>query len=189
MILYIHGFASGSKSNKVTLLKQRFEEVTAFDLSPEPNKAIKQLESFIEQHNRKKDEITLVGSSLGGFYALYLSAKYQMKAVLVNPSIKPWQTLASYADKEIQNYSTKQMFIFKSEYLQQLKELQVLNIDTSKILLLLQTGDETLDYREAMEFLTASKIIVESGGSHQFENFENYFKMIEQFTNASKSVG
>jgi len=188
MILYIHGFASSAKSNKVTMLKQRFEKVIALDLSPEPDKAINQLQSFIEKHNRTKDEITLVGSSLGGYYAMYLSTKYQMKAVLINPAINPWKTLANYADKDVENYSTNQYFTFKNKYLQELQELKTSHIDNSKILLLLKSGDETLDYREAIDFLPNAKIVMESGGSHQFENFDNYFEMIQKFIDSNKTI-
>jgi predicted esterase YcpF (UPF0227 family) len=38
-------------------------------------------------------DINLVGSSLGGFYSLYLSNKYNLKAILINPSITPHRTL------------------------------------------------------------------------------------------------
>ena len=180
MILYIHGFASSSQSKKVALLKQRFEKVAALDLNPEPNKAIKQLQDFIK-HIEKKEQIILVGSSLGGFYAMRLSEVYGLKAVLINPAIKPWKTLEKYADKEVENYSTKEHFTFHSKYLQQLKELQAYGIDASKILLLLQTDDDVLDHQEAVEFLPNAKTIIASGGSHQFDNFEDYFDMIKRF--------
>lgn len=179
MILYIHGFASSSKSNKVNMLREKFENVEAFDLSPEPNKAILKLEEYIEQNNTEK--ITLIGSSLGGYYAMYLSAKYDLNVILINPSTQPWKTLERYKNKEVINYSTNKTFNFKSEYLQQLKELKIINIKQSKVLLLLQTGDETLDYKEAMKYLPEAKTILESGGSHQFDDFDNYFEMINKF--------
>ena len=180
MILYIHGFASSSKSNKVTLLKKRFNNTYSIDLDISPKIAIKQLEKFIKK-NIKKDNITLIGSSLGGFYALYLSHKYNLKAILVNPSIYPYKTLKIYKNQKVKNYSTGKVFKFKKKYLNELKDYRVKNIDNSKILLLLQMGDETLDYREALRFLPNSKYIIESGGNHQFNDFENYFDMIERF--------
>jgi len=180
MILYIHGFASSSKSNKVTLLKNKFNDIVALDLSTEPNRAIKQLEKFIEKYYTQTN-ITLMGSSLGGFYAMYLSKKYSLKAILINPAINPDITLVQYKDKKVKNYLKDEFFYFKSHYLDQLKGLRVSEFDSSKVLLLLQTGDEVLDYKAALDFLPESKSIIESSGSHQFENFENYFEIIENF--------
>jgi hypothetical protein len=76
IIVYIHGFASSSQSKKVQALKERFgSAIISFDLHHEPKKAIEQLEKFI-QSKIKNCNITLIGSSLGGFYSLYLSGKY-----------------------------------------------------------------------------------------------------------------
>jgi len=180
MLLYIHGFASSAKSNKVTLLKKAFAQVRSFDLSPEPFKAIRQLEDFITKQKRPRS-ITLVGSSLGGYYAMYLSAKYSLKAILINPSIYPYKTLERYKNQKVQYYSREGIFYFKESYLQQLKELKRDDIDNSKILLLLQTSDEVLDYKEALDALPHAKYYIESGGSHQFDNFENYFEIINAF--------
>lgn len=40
--------------------------------------------------------ITLIGSSLGGFYSIYLAQKYNLKAILINPSIESHKTLKTY---------------------------------------------------------------------------------------------
>ena len=184
MILYIHGFASSSLSNKVKLLRERFGEVVAFDLSVAPRRAVKKLEAFIEEQYDKTN-ITLIGSSLGGFYAIYISQKYDLKAVLINPSINPDKTLAQYKDQKVKNYSKNDVFIFRAHYLKQLEELKIATVDSSKYLLLLQTGDETLDYKEALAFLPDAKSIVVSGGTHQFEDFQNYFEIIDTFHNGT----
>jgi len=180
MILYIHDFASSLHSKKATLLRAQFDDVIAFDLSVEPRRAIEKLEAFIVQEHRRTN-ITLIGSSLGGFYAMYLAEKYDLKAVLINPSIHPELTLAQYADKEVKNYSNNQTFMFKLSYLEQLKTLKTISADNSKFLLLLQTGDETLDYKEALNFLPQAKSVVTSGGTNQFEDFQDYFDIIKNF--------
>ena len=180
MILYIHGFASSSHSNKVTLLKKSFQDVVAFDLSYVPELAMKQLEEFIELH--KEENITLVGSSLGGFYAIYLANKYNLKVVLINPAIHPEKALTQCVDKSIKNYSTNENFYFKAEYIEQLKKLKTIAFNSSNTLLLLQTGDDVIDYTEAIAFLPQAKSVIESGGSHQFDKFENYFAMIRDFS-------
>ena len=179
MILYIHGFASSSKSKKVTLLHNSFKDVVAINLSYEPDLAVKKLEEFMEEHRKKN--ITLIGSSLGGFYSIYLADKYDLKSVLINPSIHPEKTLKRYVGQEIQSYSTNESFFFKKEYIEQLKKYKTITYQGKNSLLLLQKGDKTLDYTEALSFLPEAKSVVESGGSHQFDDFDNYFLMIKKF--------
>ncbi len=186
MIIYIHGFASSSNSNKVKLLSNSFEKVKSIDLSHRPSKAIQQLITLIEQQKNKR-KILLVGSSLGGFYALYLSKMFDLSTVLVNPSMKPYETLKHHVGTEVINYSTGKSFLFKRNYLDELKEYEVNISDQNKLLLLLQTGDKTLDYKEALSMLSSAKTIVESGGTHQFDMFQNYFGHIRNFY--SEQVG
>ena len=92
-ILYLHGFSSCGKGNKSLALQAYFgaENVIAVDLPPSPIDAINTIEEILGASHFD----LLIGSSLGGFYATYLAEKYQMKAVLVNPSTQPWETLAS----------------------------------------------------------------------------------------------
>ena len=45
----------------------------------------------------------------------------------------------------------------------------------------LQTGDETLDYREAVERFQGSKVDVEQGGDHGFQNYEKHLPDIIEF--------
>ena len=183
MLIYIHGFASSANSNKVRLLKKRFPNMIAFDLNVSPKEAISQLDFFISKH-LDKENITLIGSSLGGFYAMYFSQKYALKVILINPSIYPEKTLVCYKDKQVTNYSKEnETFIFKAEYIEELKIFKTVNVDHSKVLLLLQKGDQTIDYKEALGFLPNAMSVVESAGTHQFENIEHYFDKIDFFQN------
>ncbi len=111
MILYIHGFASSSKATKANLLRKSFNNVESIDLNPKPTIAITQLSDFIQKQKDKK--ILLIGSSLGGYYSLYLSKKFNLNVVLVNPSLNPSKSLIRYADCEVFNYQTDKPFLFK----------------------------------------------------------------------------
>jgi hypothetical protein len=48
-------------------------------------------------------------------------------------------------------------------------------------LLLTQTGDETLDFREGTAHFHASPAIIEYGGDHAFQNAERHFPFMLQF--------
>ena len=94
MIIYIHGFGSSGHGGKASLFREYFEdEVIAPSLSYVPNLAIDTLEQLIEMLLEKGETVGLVGSSLGGYYSIYLANKYDLKAVLINPAIYPYKTL------------------------------------------------------------------------------------------------
>ena len=176
-ILYLHGFASCGEGNKSSELKKYFaeENILSPDLSPSPFDTIEMIEELL-----KSESIGLIiGSSLGGFYATYFAEKYQMKAVLLNPSTQPWETLAAYVGWQ-QRFCDEEVFEFKSVYLEQLKTLQVMP-EKGKYLLLLQSEDEVLDYNKAQSLYNKHKVIVEYGGNHRFENIHDYMSMIENF--------
>ena len=176
-ILYVHGFASCGNGNKSSLLKSHFgvESVIAPDLPPSPIDAIDLIEGILET----TPVDLMVGSSLGGYYATYLAEKYHMKAILINPSTQPWETLAAYTGWQ-KRFCDEDVFDFKPVYLEQLKLLQTAPIK-GRYLLLLQSEDEVLDYTKAQSLYNKHKVIVEYGGNHRFENLDEYISMIEKF--------
>lgn len=183
MILYIHGFGSSGHGGKATLFREYFEEeVLAPSLSYVPNLAIDTLEQIIELLLQKGENVGLVGSSLGGYYSIYLACKYDLKAVLINPAIYPYKTLDKIGMAI--NYYDGTSFEVTSEHINQLKFLEVNDIENQEnFLTLLQTDDEVLDFNEAAEKLSNSELIIEEGGNHSFENIESYFRKIGNFLN------
>jgi predicted esterase YcpF (UPF0227 family) len=180
MIFYIHGFGSSGCSKKAEILKSYFKaRVFSPSLSHIPELAIDTLEQMVMQLGAYHD-ITLVGSSLGGYYATYLSHKYALKAILVNPSVYPYQTLASHVGLN-HSYHDSSDYGFIQAHIDSLKRYEVKEIDARKFLVLLQRGDEVLDYREAKEKYHDSKLIIEDGGNHSFDGFERYLPKIEKF--------
>jgi len=180
MLIYIHGFASSSNSKKCQELKAFYDdEIISMDLSCEPLKAIKELKVLIKKY--ENEDLILLGSSLGGYYALHLLQTFDLPVVLVNPSMQPFQTLARFANKDVANYSKDQSCFFKAEYVEQLKAMDITIKDQSKVLLLLQTGDENLDYKVALWMLPEAKSIVQEGGNHAFEDFKDVFGEIRSF--------
>lgn len=181
MILYIHGFGSSGHGGKASLFREYFEEeVIAPSLSYVPNLAIDTLEQLIETLLELDEEVGLVGSSLGGYYAIYLANKYDLKAVLINPAIYPYKTLDKIGNA--MNYYDGSSFEVTKEHMQSLKSLEVENIENQEnFLVLLQTNDEVLDYNDAVEKLPNSDLVIEEGGNHSFENIESYFRKIGSF--------
>jgi len=179
MILYLHGFASCGDSNKSQLLKSYFgeDQVLSPDLPTAPAEAISFIKKLIIEH-----EVSLIiGSSLGGYYASYFAELLRMKAVLINPSTEPFITLASFVGTN-HYWCNGEAFEFTREDLKALFEFAIAKpVDPKRYLLLLQTGDELLDYKKAAEKYAGAKIIIEEGGNHRFENLKKYLKVIKEF--------
>jgi uncharacterized protein len=181
MIVYIHGFGSSGVGGKATLFKEHFKNnIILPSLSYVPNLAIQTLEQLIEILQQKGEKVGLVGSSLGGFYSMYLAQKYHLKAVLINPAITPYKTLdkIGYAT----NYYDLSSFEVTRNHLEFLKHLEVKRFDNEKnFMLLLQKGDELLNYEEAVKKMPEAILKIEEGGNHSFVEIERYFETIEKF--------
>ncbi len=184
MLFYIHGFGSSGFSKKAMLLKEHFGEKEVFSpsLSHIPDLAIDTLQQMIEGLQPYHD-ITLIGSSLGGYYSHYLADKYDLKAILINPAIYPYNTLAKNIGLN-HSYHDESDYGFIQGHIDALKAYEVKVFDASKFLVLLQTGDEVLDYQEAKEKYHDSQLYIEEGGNHSFENFSNQMGLIEKFSQA-----
>ena len=88
-LLYLHGFNSSPDSTKAIIFQSFVKKKNSVgllvpSLPISPKETILFLEEIIEEN---KKEISLIGSSLGGFYAAYLAEKYGLKSVLINPVV------------------------------------------------------------------------------------------------------
>ena len=183
LLLYIHGFNSSSQSNKATQIRSWLNqnhpdiEVRVPDLPYCPDRAVAILRGLIEHC----DDVGVVGSSLGGFYANYLSEQYGLRAVMVNPAVRPHELLTDYLGVQTNPY-TNETYVLDETHIRALKAIFVATMQVpSNRLVLLQTGDETLDYSEAEKYYSKSRLIVEKGGDHSFINFERHFSSIVEF--------
>lgn len=180
MTIYIHGFGGSGCGVKAELFRTYFKSINqpfiAPSLSYVPHLAIKTLEEMIESYG---GNVNLVGSSLGGFYAIYLAQKYGLKVVLINPSVNPDETLKKVLGMA-PNFYDNSSFEWNAAHLEMLKEYRVEVIRQENFFVLLQKGDEILDYREAAERLPHAKFSIEEGGSHSFKSINKYFNDIKR---------
>ena len=184
MIIYIHGFASSGFGSKAEKFKEYFDEgIITISLPTFHNLASNTLEQLIDAFVSIDEEVQLIGSSLGGFYALYLANKYDLKAVLINPAVNPAGTLDRYEGVDfVTNFYDSSRFEFNSSHIKSLKNYEVDFIKTPEnFITLLQEDDEVLDFNEAAEKLEDTELIIEEGGSHSFEDIERYFRKISTF--------
>ena len=185
-ILYLHGFNSSSQSHKAGLLYEYMkrsgldEYIEIPDIPPVPADAIALLQRCAETIQANY-ELSVAGSSLGGFYATWLAENYDCPAVLINPAVKPHELLVTYLG-ENRNHYTGESWVLDSMHIDQFRDLYIEQITRpERYLLMVQAGDETLDYREALAKYDGCPGIIEQGGSHAFDGFERHLDQILSF--------
>lgn len=185
MFVYLHGFNSSPQSFKARALAQRLAErgrardFVAPALSHWPHEAIATVEAEIVRHEART--VTLIGSSLGGHYAIWLAERYGLRAVLVNPAMRPADLLAAALGPQRNLYSGAQ-YELTPAHLDQLRAIDVEAITRpERYLLVVATADEVLDSRVAMARFSGARQIVHAGGDHGFAEFSRYLDAVIDF--------
>lgn len=188
LLIYVHGFNSSPGSHKASVMMQYCAEhrpdirLIIPQLPHFPAQAAGQLAQLIETY-RDDYQIGLAGSSLGGYFCTWLHATYGLPAVLINPAVKPYELLVDYLGVQTNPY-THESYTLHSSHIEELKAIDVDTLSCpDDIWVLLQTGDETLDYRQAVEKYQQAHLSIEPGGDHSFIDFERYPERIIQFLN------
>lgn len=183
MILYLHGFTSGPQSHKAQALGARMRERSLAEkfLSPQlpaaPRDAVALATNLIRRHG----VTTVVGSSLGGYYATYLAETFDLKGVLVNPAVVAHLSLQKYIGPQQWLY-TGEFFEFTREHIEELREIEVpVLAKPQRFWLLAEEGDETLDYRHAVSRYAGARQTVLPGGDHSFTRWNDYLDPIIAF--------
>jgi predicted esterase YcpF (UPF0227 family) len=149
-----------------------------------PNAAVATVESAIARCSAPP---TLVGSSLGGFYATRLAEKHGLKAVLVNPAVVAQLSLAEFVGPQTNLY-TGETFDFLPRHVAELAALEVATpTRLQRYWLLVETGDELLDYRHAVTKYAGARQTVIEGGDHGFQHFGDYLDAILDFAGLIQS--
>ena len=184
MIVYLHGFNSSPFSGKAIQLGdylaqlERGDEYYCPALSNSPQEAVAQVEARLQNMTAP---VTVIGSSLGGFYATYLAEKHGWKAVLVNPAVHVHALLRKALGPQT-NWHTGEQWVLTEDHLTELAAMDVARITRpERYLLMVQTGDEVLDYRDAVSYYAGARHIVEPGGDHGFIEFERHLSTILDF--------
>ena len=188
MIIYIHGFGGSGQGRKASLLREILTPYgyIAPSLSTVPELAISTLCELIESY-QKYEPVHLIGSSLGGYYSIYLAEKYKIPAVLINPAVKSYETLERVLGNP-QNFYDLSTYEWRQSHLQMLRSFEVSEPDPDLYFLLVQKGDELLDYHDALNKLPNAKKEVEDGGDHGFIGIERYVGHILDFFSISRKL-
>ena len=97
MMMYVHGFMSGSNGAKQRQLQKHFKgrfRVVAPELDADPDKSLEILNRIIEDENPE----IIVGTSLGGWMTVMCDSK-DAQLVIVNPATDPYKTLSQWLNE------------------------------------------------------------------------------------------
>ena len=189
-LLYLHGFRSSSRSAKAQLLVRRVAALSDAarprlhvpDLEVDPAAAIAGVAAWIAREvGSPADDLTLVGSSLGGYYATHLAERCGARAVLINPAVRPYDDLRRYAGPQV-NLNSGETFEVTEAHFAALAALKVARITRpQRYFLLVRTGDEVLDWREAVAFYGGAAQYVLGGGDHGWVDFDDEVPAVLRF--------
>ena len=180
-VIYLHGFRSSPRSIKARQFVRAIGALPAAirprlhvpELPPDPSEAVASVAAWIERElgPDAAATLTLVGSSLGAFYATHLAERFGARAALINPAVRPYEELqaGSYV-----NMYTGEAFEFAAAHLATLRALAVARITSpERYFLLVRTGDEVLNWRVAVAYYAGARQYVLGGGDHGWIEFDS----------------
>ena len=195
LIILLHGFNSsvGSKSREIVEFlaehhfADQFELITP-KLDPDPRVAVDYIDNLIGSNDRRV--VHLIGTSLGGFYALYFKAKFNEKFLIVhsiNPSWTPSISLTPFVNQSLENFKTKESWIFQEIYLLKLEEYEryvqanIKSESCQNLYLHISDADEVLKFDIMLNFLDKHKIKYVKkayNSDHRFRNIKEVMELV-----------
>jgi uncharacterized protein len=185
-LLYLHGFRSSPKSTKARMVAAhvaaRHPEITWWcpQLPPSPHAAMKMVMEGIAAWPR--ENMGVVGSSLGGFYATYVAQACDCRAVLLNPAVDPARDLGKYIGEQTAWHDPEERFYFEPRYVDELRQLHAGPLrDPAKFFAVIAKGDEVLDWREMTARYAGCRAKLLEGSDHALSDFGSHMAEVFRF--------
>jgi len=184
--VYLHGFRSSPQSTKARQFAQRVAQqhpsLTWWcpQLPPSPREAMEMVMAGIASWPR--DQMAVVGSSLGGFYATHIAEATGCKAVVLNPAVHAARDLAQYVGEHSSWHDPRERFVFKPEYVDELKALECGPLaNPANYFAVIAKGDEVLDWREMTARYAGARIRLLEGSDHALSDFDQHIGEVFAF--------
>ena len=197
MILYLHGFRSSPDSFKARLMADAMAARGLTDawacpqLPASPRQAIDLALGMARDRLADADsprELTVIGSSLGGFYATWIAEQLGCTAVLLNPAVHAARDLATQVG-EHHMYHSGAPFVFLPEYVDELAAIHAPRItQPDRYFLVAATGDEVLDWREMRDRYAGCRQRIVQGSDHGLSDFAEWMPEVLEFALGGKPV-
>jgi predicted esterase YcpF (UPF0227 family) len=190
-LVYLHGFNSSPqtvKGRKLAAAAVALAESPRFHiptLHHRPAIAMRDACAWVDANVAERAALTIVGSSLGGYYATWLAERYGARAVVINPAVRPATSLAAHLGPQ-RNLHTGEAWELTPAHFAELEALSVAHLTRmERYFLLMRSGDELLDWREAVERYAGAWQCVLGGGDHGWEDIDDEIPSILRFAGAA----
>lgn len=189
-VVYLHGFRSSSRSSKAQQVIGLFENAGLMDrlwvpdLPVSPAEALHMIETEIHGrlHNNPHLNLAFVGSSLGGYYATVLGQRHvNSKVVLLNPAVKPYDSLADHTGKQ-KVFMSDEEIEFLPQYLNELQQMEERGLtDPQRYFLVAATGDEVLSFSDMVTRYQGGHLLKLTGSDHALSRFDEQLPFVSLF--------
>jgi hypothetical protein len=185
VIVYLHGFRSSPQSRKATQLHAALEarglaaEYACPQLPASPRAAAEVALATAQLEDPQ--QLALIGSSLGGYYATWVAERLGCRAVLLNPAIRPYDDLRAYLGEQKVYFSDATIDV-KPEYMDELRAIDTPRITKpERYFLVAATGDALIDYRAMVAKYAGARQRVIEGSNHELSGFAEYLDEVLAF--------
>ena len=178
-LLYLHGFRSSPQSAKAQLLGGAISQLqrqghnltwVCPQLPPSPADTLAELKALTLDWPR--EDMVVIGSSLGGFYATVLAEELDCRALLINPAVAPARDLARYIGEQTSFHNPADRFFFRPEFIAEFEAMDPYPITRpERYHVLVAEGDEVLDWREMVAHYLGTQLTVLPGNDHAISDF------------------
>ena len=166
MILFLHGFNSSGACKKCQLLESKSDTsiIPSLDLL-NITLSLETLEKILQE----SDIDLIIGASFGGFYAHYLSKKYDKKLLLINPIVNPLDFIEDISVGGLD----KTALISKIEKIRLYNEKHHF---TQAVEVLFGLDDDVVDYKKSRELFKQFPCKFYKDDHSLLKGFEDYLK-------------
>ena len=201
-LLYLHGFRSSPLSAKAqhmaAWVRQHQPGVTWWcpQLPASPQAAAALITHGLRDWPHAN--MAVVGSSLGGFYATWVGARWGCKTVLLNPAVDPARDLAAHIGAHPQWHQPEETVFFQAHFIDELRAMYVGGThpgsttpppaspaaqqgDPAEVLAILAQGDEVLDWREMVARYPQAMLRLIPGSDHGLSDFDDHLPSLTAF--------
>lgn len=192
-VLYLHGFRSSPQSIKAQLLGQRVQSHhpgviwICPSLPASPRAAMDLLLAQVVDWPR--DNMVVIGSSLGGFYARVLSHQLGCRSAMLNPAAHPARDLKRHIGEHTAWHNPNEQVFVQPGFVDELNALaatlpSVSSVDAGerqRHWAIVAQGDEVLDWREMQAFCAHATVRLITGSDHALSDFDQHIDALMGF--------